>query len=116
MSLVEQALVEVRLRMVAMGPAHEGLRDYVSMNLTASAKAIVRQHLDMYDAMLKALTAAEAALMALLETSYPELPPVSVPKPELDDLQNQLDTITAARAQFVPLAVGGEITFGPEEQ
>lgn len=115
MNAIELALVELRTRMVFMAPIHEGLRDYASLNLTPTAMEVIHKQLRKYDEMLAAMQAAEAALKILLALHYPDLSPVSVPKAELDDIQNQVDTLTAARAQFKSLAVSGTIEFGPEQ-
>jgi hypothetical protein len=112
MNAVQAALVEVQVRLEAIKPAHEGLRDFDSLNLHADTEAQVQDELREFNHMKDLMEQFVAAAEALVNANYPNLEPRGVTEVVLADLQNQLDTITAARAQFIHSeAVSGEMTF-----
>jgi hypothetical protein len=101
MTAVDAALAEVQARIIEIAPVHEGLRDYLRLNITDETRVEVEQALADYDDMLALMQAFVTAAEALIEAEYPNLEPRLISKPAVDDLQAQLDTVTAARAQFL---------------
>jgi hypothetical protein len=83
-----------------MAPAHEGLRDYAMLDITAETKAQVDAAVAIYDRRLSLLTTANERLESLLADGYPtlEIPPVDASV--FADLTSNQATITAALAQF----------------
>ncbi len=119
MTKVEEALAEVNARIVEIAPAHEGLRDYMGLNIKADTKAEIQASVNTYDHMLALMQNFVAAATSLLEANYPDLEPRAISGAAVADLQEQLDTITAARSKFfpVPEAVTVGITPGtPQDQ
>ena len=112
--LIEQALNDVRARMLEIAPAHEGLRDYLELNVQESTRAELQASLDEYDSMLTLMEKFETVADELLSAGYPNLEPRPVSVETLTDLQTQIDTITAARAQFREIeAETGTMNFSP---
>ena len=101
MSAIDDALAEISAAMVAMAPAHEGLRDYDRLDLTPAAADAIEVALAIYDARWNALEAAKEALEALQTTRYPD-PPVLPPTSQaaLTDLRANQATITVALGLF----------------
>lgn len=98
---VEAALTEIDAALATLAPRHEGLRDLARLNLQPEALREVRVSLDQYDRRVRVLTAAQAPLQALLVDGYPELAPRAIGDAAVQDIQDNLDTIAAARQQFV---------------
>ena len=97
---VDAALAEIDTTLAAIAPAHEGLRDFASLNLSREAQVDVRASLVQYDRRVLALKAARAGLVALVADGYPELVPREVSPAVLRDLADNAATIEAALHQF----------------
>lgn len=98
-------------------PVIEGDEDFERLNLDThgeTSKEDVTAKLTKNKDLQAKLEAAIAAAKALADTGYPAKPVVVIPAADFADLQNQIDTLTAALAEFRPAnaAVSGKITFG----
>jgi hypothetical protein len=100
-TVVPAALAEIQAALEKLKPEHEGLRDLSRLNLLPDTQREVRLSLDQYDRRVQKLTAAKAPLDALLADGYPDLAPRAIADAALQDIQDNVDTIAAARAQFV---------------
>jgi hypothetical protein len=98
---VAAALTELHAALDALAPQHEGLRDYARLNLKPETLTEVRGLLEAYDRRVSKLQAAIAPLEALVADGHPDLGPRAIADAALQDLQANVDTIAAARAQFV---------------
>lgn len=107
MSKVDEAIIEIDAALAEMAPAHEGLRDYSRLNVSAETKAAVDSAITQYDRRRDLLVGAKTTLERLVGDGYPtlDIPDVSVTVKA--DLDEQKRTIDAALAQFsaVPPAV-----------
>jgi hypothetical protein len=100
MTLVDDALGEVRERMAFLGPIYEGLQDYNRLNILAPTRKIVQESIEDYSQRLLLLQAVEAALLALIEDGHPDIAVREIPQAAVDDLEINKSTIGAARAIF----------------
>jgi hypothetical protein len=85
-------------------PQIEGLKDFDSLNLHADSKAAIDVALEDYGRRLDLIIKGLAALDALSGDGYPNMPVRAVPQTIFSDLENNVDTIEAAFAQFAPIA------------
>lgn len=102
MHAVAEAHADIVAALAAIAPAHEGLRDYARLNLSAATVTEVKASMAVYDKRVKALEVAKAAIEALLADGYPALEPRTVTDAVLTDLRANNATIAAALAQFRP--------------
>lgn len=100
MSMVDDAMLEIEGAILAMAPAHEGLRDYAALDLRPESLSEVQSAISRYDQRLALLSAARDHLAALQADGFPslELPPVTATV--LDDLRENASTIAAALGKF----------------
>lgn len=98
---VTAALDEIAAKLTAIAPEHEGLRDLARLNLLPETMTEVRLSLDQYERRVRLLTAVRTPLELLLADGHPDLPPRAIGDAALQDIQANLDTITAARGQFM---------------
>lgn len=100
MSKVNEALAEIDAAILAMAPAHEGLRDYAMLNIAAETRVQVLAGITIYDRRLGLLLAAKERLELLLADGYPtlEIPPVE--DEVMLDLKANSATIDAALGRF----------------
>jgi hypothetical protein len=104
MSKVDEALAEVDAALVAMAPAHEGLRDYATLDIHEDTKAQVQIGIGIYDQRFSLLNEAKRVLENLLADTYPALVIPPVDAAVLLDLQENKATIDAALSKFTPLS------------
>lgn len=100
MSAVDTAISEITTTLTTLAPQHEGLRDYARLNIEEATRREVTDALEDYDRRKQLLESAKAANQALVADGHPDLPLREISASALADLQNQLDTITAARGLF----------------
>lgn len=103
MSKVDEAIVEMDAALAGMAAAHEGFRDLSRLNLTPDAMDVVRQRIAEYDRRTVLIKAGAAALHALVEDRYPELPIAELEPAVYADLTAQDTTIQAALATFAAI-------------
>lgn len=116
MSAVTTAITEITTTLETLAPQHEGLRDYSRLNIQEATRREITDALDDYERRRVLLEAAKAANQALVDDGHPDLPQREVSASALADLQDQLDTITAARALFQSNAATGlGLTAGQAE-
>lgn len=114
---VDAARVEIIGLMDAFAPELEGLQDYARLNLKPDTMEEVQALIALYQRRMYVLQTAKDALEGLISDGHPGMPVRQVSEDELDDLQNNLDTITAARARFVSdPAVSMALSAGATEQ
>lgn len=97
---VDNAIVEVQASLDALAPQHEGLRDFLKLNIDESVRPDVQAELDLYDKRVNLLNGALQAMRALVGDGYPAIPVREVTGTGFTSLQDQLTTITAALAKF----------------
>lgn len=100
MTAVDQALAEINAELTRIEPIHEGLRDYMSLDIKPDTKAQVNAAVGVYDQRVSYLTTAKDRLALLLADGYPTLALPPVEKAVFDDLTENQATIAAALAQF----------------
>lgn len=100
MSAIETAREEVNARAAALLPVQEGLRDFARLDLQPETRAAVEDALRACDLLVAAMESFVAASDALLTLGYPDFPRRDVSDAALADLQQQLETLAAARAAF----------------
>lgn len=116
LSAVGAAIVEIAETLDLIAPQHEGLRDYSRLNIQEATRREIMDALEDYERRRVLLEAAKAANQALVDDGHPDLPQREVSASALADLQDQLDTITAARALFQSNAATGlGLTAGQAE-
>lgn len=100
--LYDEALAEVEAAITAMAAQHEGLRDYMLLDLKDETRAEVAKTLEAYNIRYSWLTFLRDRIVEMKQNVpvYPELPAHEVAKLVHDDLQENLQTITAAIAIF----------------
>lgn len=99
----EQATIAIEL---------EGLLDYQRLNLTSDSRPPVEQAILDYQRRVGLLDTAEAAILALMNDGFPGTPVRPISQAGYDDLTFQLETITAALAEFTPVALA--LNVSPE--
>lgn len=116
MSLVNDAVTEAQGRLDAFGPVREGLADYARLNILPHTLEEIQAALVRYDRRIMLLHSFIVAAEALIDDGYPDLAVREIDAAALTDLQNQLDTITAARARFASNAASSvTLTAGAPE-
>jgi hypothetical protein len=108
---VTAAIAEIDAQLAATAPKLEGLRDYERLNIQEGTRREVNDAIADYVRRVTLLSAAKASYQTLLDTAVaqskalvedgaPDLPVRQISAVAVADLQEQLDTITAARALF----------------
>lgn len=96
----EQTLAEITERLSVFTPELEGLHDYARLNLQDPTMREVLVSIELYERRVSFLKAAQAALLALMADGHPDMVARQISPAALADLQNNLDTISAARLKF----------------
>jgi hypothetical protein len=114
---VEDAIAEIRASLAELEPRHEGLRDYVALDLLPETRALVTEEIQSYDRRVFLLNKALAALLELEADGHPELPVRVIPEQSYADLLENFETIKAALARFesAPVATSLGISSEPPE-
>jgi hypothetical protein len=123
---VTAAIAEIDAQLVAVAPKLEGLRDYERLNIQEGTRREVNDAIGDYVRRVDLLNAAKASYQTLLDTAVaqskalvedgaPDLPVRQISAGAIADLQDQLDTITAARALFEAQASGLNPSAGGTE-
>lgn len=126
-SAVTAALAELDEQLTAIAPSHEGLRDYARLNIEDGTRREITDAIGDYDRRVALLQEARRAEQTLLDTAvaaykalagdgHPDLPIREISPAALADLQNNLDTLAAARARFASnAATAMTLTGDPAE-
>lgn len=114
---MEDLRTELRAAKQTITPQIEGLHDLGVLNLLADSKPVIEQARTDYERRLLRINEALTQLDALEADHYPDMPTRNVLKEVYDDLQNNVDTISAAFAKFAPIeeAASAIITPGAPE-
>lgn len=106
-------LEELRLAKRELADPLEGFQDILSLNVSSETSGAARVLQDAFRNRARLLDAVIAAIEALLADRYPELPKQDSLPGVLSNIDEQLRTIEAARAFFVPeIATVATGTFG----
>jgi len=107
MTAVESAIIEVTDELLEANPIIEGLQDYQRLNLKEATQREITALLDLYLRRRTYLQTSLDGLQALLSDGHPDLAVREISPAALEDLQENLDTIAAARARFASNAAVG---------
>src|SRR5262245_95908 len=113
---VELAVEEMQAQLDTLPPKIEGLRDYRSLNLHEDTKQSVISTIQLYVNRVALLTAAIDQCQKLLADGYPALPMPELPPEQLQDLQDNRDSIQTALELFTaesPVNLNGDVTLEP---
>jgi len=114
MSAVDTALAEIVTTLAAIAPAHEGLRDFASLNIQRDTQVEVKASLTQFDRRVQLLTAARVALESLIADGVLG-PPREIGAEALKDLQQNAASIAAALALFATPAQATGLGLGAGE-
>jgi len=98
MEQVEEAIAEIEAALLDIEPKLEGLKDYARLNLLPATLEEVNLLIVQYERRKGFLTAALAALQALV--AEPEFAVREISPAALEDLQNNANTINIALGLF----------------
>lgn len=102
----------------------EGFEDYLSLDIRPDGKAQLeklrsryRTRLNFSEAVIKKLAEAKAAIELLKADGHPDEPEAIVDKEVIEDMDENLDTLLAARARFRPrpITTTGRLIVGDEQ-
>jgi hypothetical protein len=110
-------LAELETKRRKWEPENAGWKNFARLDVTegdVQAQPLIQARIVLYDEMLKRLRAVEAAIQALDDYGYPEIPDVDAPADILRLLNRENREIDAALATVHPLteAVSGVTTIG----
>lgn len=113
-TVVGAALDELKTAKAGLDPIIEGETDYSALDLQAETRQSINVDQVVVGRRHGLMVTAIAALIALTEDGYPELPTQAVAVTVLDDLDQQIETLMSARARFTEAeaeAVSGEVAI-----
>lgn len=122
-SCIDILAEETAAASVPVAAALEGLKDYQSVNLRPDSQVEVTARLadyqrrrDLLETLRKVLASTRAAIEALVADGHPEVPIREVASEVLEDLEEQLSTMSVARGGFSArqLTTDGVLEVGPE--
>lgn len=114
MSKVDEALVEIQAQIDALEPQLEGLNDLDALDLGNEASNEISTAIQDYTRRQIRLNTAKVALESLVADGYPDMEVRQISADALADIQANVDTILAARAQFTSEAASSlAMSAGP---
>lgn len=96
----DDLVIEIDSLLANFAPIREGLADYERLNLKDHTRDEIRASAAQYDKLIAGLEAARDAVQALADEGYPELPIREIDASAVEDLDEQIRTLTAARSRF----------------
>ena len=109
------AISELDAALTVMDPPIEGLSNIAAGVLTEATMSFVLADLSRRTRRRALCRAAVSALHAVVDDGFPEMPATSVPVAAVNELQTELQTISLAISQFIPLASMIRISLGDPE-
>lgn len=113
MPKLDDLKAELLAAKAVLEPEIEGLHDFARLNIKPETLAGVQSATTDFERRLQLIIAVLAALDALAADNYPDVPQRSVIEDIYEDLQDNVNTITAAFEKFTPIGEATSVTIIP---